>query len=141
MEASKYLPMIEQLQCPGCVCGSDTKCGNFKLTEHTPGSASCDGHVPGTTMMPGGKILLGMPTGFNKIRDNKLTIRFFPHGEKPSYDHLNVPVWAMEYEGSLFIRVYCPRITTSYLDVVEKGTRAEFCPQALDVAEFVDTID
>ncbi len=57
--------MVEKFQCPGCVSGSNTKCGSFKLEE--PYGFHCSGHVPGTTFMPGGRIFLGLPKGFDKL--------------------------------------------------------------------------
>ena len=28
--SAEEIAMVEEFQCPGCVCGSDTKCGTFQ---------------------------------------------------------------------------------------------------------------
>lgn len=133
--------LIEEFQCPGCVSGHNTKCGSFKLDKPMPGAFRCGAHVPGTMMFPGGAVAIGLPRGFNKVGVGKMSIRFYDKGAPPIYDNLNVPVWAMEVDGYLFVRVYSPRINATYVDVIEGATIAEFCPNAIDVGKFVDEID
>lgn len=135
---SKIVKMIEEFLCPGCISGSDTKCGEFKQTNI--GGQTCGSHHPGTMLMGAGKILLGMPTGFNKMRENKVNVRFHEKGSDPGWDHLNVPVWAMVKDGYLFVRTFQPRLSGSMIDVIEGGT-LDMVPQAIDVNKFWDEID
>lgn len=89
---SGYEAIVEEFQCPGCVCGSDTKCGKYspdQVDHH------CTSHVLGTSLMGGGfpltHIALGLPKGFcrpgpmlefnngrNELRDaNQMSIRLW----------------------------------------------------------------
>jgi len=142
----KLEQMVEKFQCPGCVCGSDTKCGRY-----TPDSYGlrCTRHVLGTLLVLIGHIALGLPKGFccpgfetsgNRNTRNTIDIRMWVVGTKPGWDRFNVPVWAMVVDGFLFIRTYQPRLNSTFVDVVEGGTLA-MVPQALNVSEFIDEID
>ena len=136
--------MVEEFQCPGCICGSDTECGSFKYDD---GWKRCTGH---TMLGLGNVIALGLPKGFNRpgwdfekkepTCRSKMEIRLWPKGEYPEWNHLNVPVWGMEQEGFLFVRTFCPRINVSYVDVVEDET-IDLIPNAINVAAFIDDID
>ena len=149
MHEEVYKEMTQKFQCPGCVCGSDTECGAYKLSSDCN---SCDGHVLGTMVMGSGSFALGMPKGFCKPpRDLKdpnrrpvarMIIRFFesPEDHKSQWDRCNIPVWAMEQDGYLFIRVYMPRIDMGAVEVI-KGGKLDMAPGALNVAEFIDEID
>lgn len=139
--------MVEEFQCPGCVCGSDTECGKFKPNKEY--GAKCDGHVLGTSILGVGHMALGLPKGFNRSgldpkhpvgTANTMNIRLWTKGTKPDWDRLNVPVWAMEKDGYLFVRTLSPRRNWSFVDVVEGGTLA-LVPQAINVGEFYDDID
>lgn len=140
--------LVEQFQCPGCLHGSDTKCGKYKRLDD-PGR--CDSHVLGTLIFPlVGNVALGLPKGFNRAGWEfgsaeakpriKLTVRLFPAGKVPEYDRFNVAVWAMEQDGFLFVRAISPRINDSFVDVIEGGTLA-LVPNAINVGEFIDEID
>lgn len=139
--------MVEQFQCSGCVAGCDTECGKFKL--NTEYGATCTSHVVGTSMSGKGHIALGLPKGFNRTgldpthpigTSNTMNIRLWTKGTKPDWDKFNVPVWAMEKDGYLFVRTLIPRRNWSYVDVVEGGTLA-LTPHAINVNEFYDDID
>lgn len=139
--------MIEEFQCPGCVAGSDIKCGAFKFSKNN--GVCCTGHVPGTMILGLGSILLGMPKGFNRVGDwrgeggftrDDSRIRLFTKGEAPEWNDLNVPVWAMVEKGYLYVRTYSPRTNRTFIDVVEGGT-LELVPKAIDVGKFKDEID
>jgi hypothetical protein len=148
------IELIEKFQCPGCVCGSDTQCGKYKPMDREDGSASCETHVLGTMIGLGNNIALGLPRGFCKPgprlenRDdkwhmsarNQMEIRLWSAGTNPGWDDLNVPVWALEQEGFLFVRTFAPRVNLSWVDVIEGGTLA-MVPKAINVAEFYDQID
>lgn len=155
--ADKKIEMIEEFQCPGCVCGGGTDEANgcFKPSESHPGwdTFSCDAHMPGTMIMGLGSIYLGLPKGFNRVGMRSESafrkaknpgechnIRFWLKGADPQYDNLNVPVWAMEKDGYLFVRTYMPRINDTKIDVIEGGT-LDMVPGALNVAEFIEEID
>lgn len=57
------------------------------------------------------------------------------------FDHLNVPVCAIEQDGYLIIRVFSPRVNESRIDIIKGGTIAAMCPNAHDVSKFIDEID
>ena len=146
-----YEEMTEEFQCPGCVCGNDIGCGSY---EYHSVKKSCMGHVLGTHFGLGNIVALGLPKGFNKPGwdtdsndrfhagkcKNLMEIRFWADGEHPDWDDLNVPIWAMEKDGYLFVRTYCPRLNIGYVDVIKGGT-LELCPRAIDVATIYDEID
>jgi hypothetical protein len=137
--------MVNRFQCPGCVCGSNTKCGKFRFDKV---ELRCMSHVLGTFSMGSGHFALGLPKGFCKPgwKDNgtetlnKISLRLFAAGTSPSWDNLNVPVWALEQEGYLYVRTYAPRINFSWVDVIEGGTLA-MVPQAINVLPFYDSFD
>ncbi len=135
--------MIEQFQCPGCVCGSDIDCGRYNYDKEMQ---QCTGHVLGTSVGLNNSVALGLPRGFNKPGfdeegrcKNTMNIRLWESGD-PGWDNLNVPVWAMEQDGFLFVRTYMPRINMTAVDVI-KGGKIDMCPDAIDVSAFVDKID
>jgi len=141
--------MIEKFQCCGCTCGSNIDCGRLK-TPSFPNMIWCETHSAGTILSGVGKIALGMPKGFDKVGNisNTLTserttnIRLYENAENPMiYDKLNIPVWAMELEGYLFVRVIAPRINMTNVDVIKDGKIKDICPDALDVSKFLDEID
>ena len=140
--------MVEEFQCPGCVCGGDIKCGSYK---QGPYGTACDGHVLGTSIGIGNSFALGLPRGFNKPGfdidpkggfkvPNEMSIRLWKKGDAPDWDHLNIPVWAMEKGGHLFVRTYCPRINYGHVDVIQGGT-LDMVPNAVDVSAFKGEID
>lgn len=139
--------MVERFQCPGCVVGSNTKCGAFEPI--TTSGIACKSHVLGTRIMPYiGNIALGFPKGFcrpgpndaDKDTRNKMHVRLWVEGTRPDWDRCNVPVWAMEQDGCLFVRTYLPRLNDAFVDVIEGGTLA-LVPAAIDVGQFYSEID
>lgn len=150
--------MIEEFQCSGCTCGYKTdKCDHFHFVNMNTG-CWCSGHSAGTFMSGVGKIALGMPKGFNRVgtiktgfedekdplRRRSTNIRLVEDPKIKSeskYDEFNVAVWAMEHEGYLFVRVMCPRINYTYVDVIKGGKMKDICPNAIDVGKFIDEID
>lgn len=139
--------MVERFQCSGCVAGMNTECGKFKPDDSY--GFTCQGHVLGTSIIGMGHIALGLPKGFNRSPPdashpagtaNKMEIRFFVAGTKPTWNELNVPVWAMEQEGHLFVRTVSPRVARMRVEVIEGGTLA-MVPGAIDVSKFYDKID
>jgi hypothetical protein len=135
--------MIEKFQCPGCVNGCDTQCGQYNYDKDRH---SCSAHVLGTQIGFGNLVAIGLPKGFNKPGFNerdramsKMNIRFFKQ-TIPEWDKLNIPVWAMEKDGFLFVRTYCPRINVCFVDVIEGGTLS-MVPGTINVGDFIDEID
>jgi hypothetical protein len=99
----------------------------------------------GTFILGISHIALGLPRGFcrpgpNEGIKNKMAIRLWTDGKHPSWNNLNVAVWAMEKDGTLFVRTYSPRINYAFVDVIDGGTLS-LCPSAINVAEFIDEID
>lgn len=151
-----FKAMVKEFQCSGCVNGGDpNECAQYKPSDR---EMRCVGHCLGTRI----NFLLfalGLPKGFNRpgfAEDSddenappefihKMKIRLHPIGDDatakpPEWNRLNVPVWAMEHDGFLFVRTFAPRINCAWVDVIEGGTLA-LCPNAINVAEFVDEID
>ena len=140
----KEKELVEKFQCPGCVLGSDTACGSYNFDHR---ELRCVTHVLGTQIGLGNPIALGLPKGFNKPGfnekgrpKNKVNVRLFQVGTYPEWDYLNIPVWALEKDGFLFVRTFAPRIDCSWVDVVDGGT-LKLCPNAINVAEFYNKID
>jgi len=109
----------------------------------------CNGHVLGTSINLSIKIALGLPRGFcrsgptedRKTGKIKMMIRLFTdQDKKPEWDNFNIATWAMEQDGFLFVRTYCPRIDDSYVDIIENGTLL-MTPDAINVSEFYNEID
>lgn len=160
--------MIKRLQCSGCVCGHDpAECSSFRPIEDTVGF-SCQGWVPGTLIIPDpGLICLGLPKGFNivgpfiqkaELGKQRYVNLFSSPEDLPKrevsatnlfegyWNKLNVPVWAMEYDGYLFVKTYAPRKNIMWVSVIKGGTMALFdsypdVPRPINVADFVDFID
>jgi hypothetical protein len=139
--------MIEKFQCPGCVSGPDPKtCPGFKLDEQY--GFKCESHVLGTSINGQIHIALGMPKGFNRpspqddmVRTRStLQLGLWLKGTNPAWDKLNIPVWALERDGFLFVRTYAPRTDRGRIDVLEGATLA-LVPQALDVSKFYEEFD
>lgn len=143
--------MIQRFQCPGCMLGSDITCGEYQIDIFSHGGAKCKSHALGTLIGFNNAIAIGMPKGFNKPGFNisekdefrcrgSMSIRLYDSDDIMTWDKYNVPVWALEQDGFLFVRTYCPRINTGYIDVVQGGTLA-LVPEAMDVSEFIDQMD
>lgn len=145
--------MISEFICCGCVAGNDTEtCEEFKFHQR-----GCANHSMGTSVFgTPGHFALGLPKGFCKPgyikfgTVGKPTDQMFIHcyvsmedhntamGE---YDKFNVPVWALEKDGYLFIRVYRPRINQTLVDVIKGATVSQLPDSVIDVVEFYDEID
>lgn len=139
--------MVEDFQCPGCVCGSDTNCGKYEPQTLSRGLSSCKSHVAGTTILGIGRIALGLPRGFNRYGGGDvLHIRLATgSNDMPTWDKFNVPVWRYEDNGYLFVRTYSPRTNMTCVDVIDiSGGTFNWTPilkSAIDVGEFINDID
>lgn len=139
--------MIKKFQCVGCVSGPDPKtCPAFKLDEQY--GFKCSGHVIGTMVGLQLHLALGMPKGFNRSSPqddmmatrNTLQLALWLKGTNPAWDKFNLPTWALEEDGCLFVRTYAPRTDRGRIDVLEGGTLA-LVPNAIDVSKFTDDFD
>ncbi len=136
--------MIEEFQCPGCVCGAGVDSGCY---EPDGDQFTCDRHCAGTLVSHIGTINLGLPKGFNRLGplDQRVagnTIRLYESVETmPQYNEFNVPVWGMERDGYLFVRCYMPRVNQTYVDVIKGGTIANLPDSVINVAEFWEGMD
>ncbi len=97
------------------------------------------------------RFILGMPKGFNKVgplsADHPGPIRLWTDDDKGlrsgSWNKFNVPVWAMEHDGHLFVRTFSPRVNILYIDVIKGGTMEllKDFPAVYNVSDFIDEID
>lgn len=146
MNPDKEMEMTEKFLCPGCVLGSGTECGHYKPRADNPPAGGCSAHRAGTFVMPGGKMALGLPKGFNKTGNiSETNIYLYGAGTKPEWDFLNIPVWAWEGTGEdagyLFVRCYSPRVNYGSVEIIEGGKMSDCPGGTLDVASFLDKID
>lgn len=107
---------VEEYQCSGCVCGSDTECYEGQET-----TLSCGKHVAGTNIFPSvGRIFLGMPKGFDRFGScDNLKIHIFENlSDGWDYDLFNVPVWKhLNNNGHTIVRGICPRINDPWIHI------------------------
>lgn len=139
--------LVRLFQCSGCVAGCDPKCG--KYAPDTRYGLTCTSHVLGTSIIGIGHIALGLPKGFNRSAAdpshplgtaNRMFIRIWEKGTQPPWDNFNIPVWAMEEDGYLFVRTVSPRVAQIRTDVIEGGTLA-MVPNAVNVGPLKDEFD
>lgn len=148
----KQRSMIKQFQCAGCVCGSDPKtCPAYRFKAIPWGASTgftCDGHVLGTRMLGVGSFALGLPKGFCRAGEdqstrepvNRMTIRLWERGQRPTWDKFNVAAWGMEQGGFTFVRTYSPRNNLTRVDVCEDLPLEQVAP-LYDVGSFIEEID
>jgi hypothetical protein len=118
MNKINMVEIVEKYQCPGCVNGNDTKCGEFEKKRE---GFSCENHVAGTISNFGRKIYLGMPKGFDIVgtiseKGNNIYIRDSAD-VKNYFDPFNVPVWVIEDDGNLLVRTFVPRLNVSIINI------------------------
>ena len=112
---------IELYQCPGCVCRSYPEC-------YQKGDGiECGKHVVGTTGISIGKILLGMPRGFDRVGDvNHLQLSIYETHESSDwkYNKFNIPVWKhYDKNGNTLIRGMQPRINQTFIHIFLEDCR------------------
>ena len=109
---------IEEYQCSGCTNGSDISC--YKRSNQLPSNVECLNHSAGTNMLGLGWILLGMPTGFNRLGMNKDTefCIFNCLGDGWGYNKYNTAVWKhLNKEGHTLVRGLSPRTSKPFIHV------------------------
>jgi len=143
-----YKAMVEQFQCPGCVNGSSpVSCSKYVLQETDYLGVEgkyCAAHAPGTMMTYGAsfrKIVLGLPIGFNKYVGDRPELYLFLNNQYPNYNKFNRAIWALEKDGYLFVRAYCPRINQGFINIIRDGKFCDLPSGVVDVSEFIDEVD
>lgn len=113
------LEAICEYQVPGAVGDFNPKTATFNhgWTEH----------VPGTVAFGIGRILLGMPKGFDRVgpidlcegRALWIYETWEEHQAHWSYDKFNVPVWKyLDEHGNTIVRGLSPRVNSPFLHVI-----------------------
>lgn len=161
LQGSKIqLEMVKEFQCPGCINGSDPEtCPKYELGVDDKGGNpyffACKNWRPSTFMGGVGRLCLGLPKGFLRtgmveFHDKPFTyLRLYENPTTmPEYDRFNIPVWAMEKDGHLFVRCFSPRNCWIFVDVIKDGKlehasykEGELTYKAINVGEFYDEID
>ena len=129
------LKLVDEFQCPGCSAGGGIDSGCFKQSENT---LSCSNHSAGTFIGGIGNVNLGLPKGFNRLgpidkRIQRTNIRLFT--ELPNYNEFNMPLWALEKDGHLFVVVALPRLQQFWVDVIPGKKISDLPPTVLDVSK------
>ena len=113
----KFKLAIEEYQCSGCVAGSDIEC----FESNNTGGIGCGKHHAGTIITGIGNIFLGMPTGFNRLGENrKLKPNVYENFESSEweYDMWNIPVWKhLSKDGHTFVRGIMPRRNEPFIHI------------------------
>jgi len=144
------LEIIQEYQCPGCVNGSDPQtCEKFKLFEQNLDNwFKCENHWPGTSVN-GQQFHLGLPKPFALVkivaeRAEKFAepfFRFFQKNKHPMYGTdfyygaRDIPVWALEQNGFLFVQVYSPRVKKTVVEIIEGGKISDLPTSVVNVSD------
>jgi len=108
---------VEEYQCSGCISGSDISC--FKKNE--TGGIGCGEHFSGTRILGIGKILLGMPKGFNRLgKEEDLKPNIYATYEDCDWQFniWNVPVWKhLDKNGNTLVRGVMPRRNQTFIHI------------------------
>lgn len=131
--SDKIKNAICEFQCSGCVSGSDINCGNFRQGDGYEKEVGCTAQVPGTLLIGGGRLYLGLPIGFNRVgprfdsREGVQThVVIFEKFEDYNYDHLNIAVWKKVHiwsdghehnQEATLVRCFMPRINVGRVHV------------------------
>lgn len=125
--------MVEKFQCPGCSAGINPSSGCFKQSD----TLACGNHFSGTYLGFIGAVNLGLPKGFNRLGPvdrtiQKSNIRLF--AELPDYNSFNMPLWALEEDGYLFVVVALPRLQQFWVDVIPGKKVSDLPSNVIDVS-------
>lgn len=128
LKAARTEDLVRELQCPGCMIGHDL-CDKYKKGSY----GQCVTHFAATYMGGAGKIVLGMPRGFNRpgfVMDvpereavTTTEVQTWKVGNAvvvteevdesaidTRWDHLNIPVARAEWDGRPVVMTWAPRI-------------------------------
>jgi hypothetical protein len=115
---SKYI-------CHGCVNDSFDTCFELKFGEK---DISCKNHCAGTFITGIGKILLGMPKGFNRYGSNDIEILIYlDFNDRPPYPYnyeiYNIPV-CKHFDGDCtLVRGLSPRVNKPFIHIYKGDVR------------------
>lgn len=128
----RFKNAVEKYQCMGCTRGSDISCFQKHRREE---DKCCSAHSAGTFLSGIGKILLGMPKGFNRLSfSEKTEVNIFDKFEDGwGYNKFNVPTWKYLYEGHTLVRGLSPRTNYPFIHVF-----LEDCRDKIDCIEITD---
>ena len=108
---------IEEYQCSGCISGSNISC----FEKNKTGGIGCGKHFSGTIISGVGKILLGMPKGFNRLgkeEDLKPNIYETYDDCDWQFDMWNIPVWKhLDKNGNTLVRGIMPRRNEPFIHI------------------------
>jgi hypothetical protein len=111
---------VKEYQCPGCVLSP------FECFEKSIYSNGCGKHSPATYISSIGKVLLGLPRGFNRFGESSSLMvniykdinDFKQQYQDDGYNKLNVPVWKyLDDNCNTIVRVYLPRVSVASIHV------------------------
>lgn len=133
MEKSVMIKAIEEYQCSGCSKGSGISCYERGSIANECGAHSADTYVTGV-----GKILLGMPKGFNRYgtcNEMKLAIYEKFKDSEWTFDKFNVPIWKYKNElGHTLVRGIMPRRNEPFIHIF-----LEDCLDKIQCLEITDS--
>jgi len=110
----KFDKAVQEYQCCGCMCEGYPKC--YKRTDTK--DFSCEKHIIGTMTNYCGKILLGLPKGFNRTGKELEISIFKTFKEGWGFTKFNVPVWKyLDTNGNTLVRGIKPRINIPFLHI------------------------
>lgn len=124
----KIQEAVKIYRCPGCMYGPEpTNCDNYNFTV---GNGDCINHCPATYFSGRGKMLLGLPKGFNRLGpltsvDKKVwqALTIFKDAERFRkgygwYDKFNVPNWKyLDEHKNTIVRGLQPRLNTPFIHI------------------------
>jgi len=110
---------VKEFQCCGCVGDGLTCYGKRDI------GIGCKNHVPGTVVGGQGRILLGLPRGFNRTGQQELIPYIFQtqedQEEEFSYDKFNIPIWKYSDGKVVIVRGYQPRLNQGFIHIILGG--------------------
>jgi len=108
---------VEEYQFSGCISGYNVEC--FVKSEF--GGIGCGKHLAGTFLTGVGKILLGMPKGFNRLGEStNLRPEIYNLFDESDwkYNMWNIPCWKFKDEfGNTIVRGLMPRRNEPFIHI------------------------
>lgn len=134
--------LVKEYQCPGCACGPTDKYACYKKS---PDTATCEAHGSGTSFFNEStgmiKVLLGLPTGFNRTGHNPHPLYIFDKWADCTWfedGHIyNLAIWFhVNGAGHTLIRAYQPRKNLGFTLVIDEDVSREML--TLDCIEITE---